>query len=171
VTHPPAFGETFSRHAHLDAARAPSDDRLQHHRHVPDALTWQRRGPHHRRRPPTAVAPVGSCRIDVVDIDHPGNVVALLGGIVTFSGMTNLGVTAVSCRSALSNRNECTASIGLMSSFLAVGAGMLTWGLWTWLTSRSLVPSTLETAQTVPPAPLAPEPAVPPSARLVPRLR
>ncbi|MCU0698234.1 MAG: hypothetical protein MUC96_17145 [Myxococcaceae bacterium] len=110
-------------------------------------------------------------RTDVVDIDHPGNVVALLGGIVTFSGMTNLGVTAVSCRSALSNRNECTASIGLMSSFLAVGAGMLTWGLWTWLTSRSLVPSTLETAQTVPPAPLAPEPAVPPSARLVPRLR
>lgn len=49
-------------------------------------------------------------RTDVVDIDHPGNVVALLGGIVTFSGVTNLGVTAVSCRSALSSRSERTCA-------------------------------------------------------------
>ncbi|MDX2013161.1 MAG: hypothetical protein SFW67_23400 [Myxococcaceae bacterium] len=109
-------------------------------------------------------------RADVVDIDHPGNVVALLGGIVTFSGLTNVAVGALSCRSSFQSGSDCGFIIGMMSSVLALGAGMLTWGLWAWLTSRNLVLSTLETPQLPPGEPPAPGPAVPPSARLLPRV-
>jgi hypothetical protein len=104
-------------------------------------------------------------RADVVDIDHPGNVVALIGGIIAGSGAVNLGTFALTCSSGFgSTGSQCAPIYVVLGSMVAAGAGMLTWGLWTWLTSRGLVTSTLET----PPPPPEPLPGPPPASHLLP---
>jgi hypothetical protein len=104
-------------------------------------------------------------RADVVDIDHPGNVVALVGGIIAGSGALNLATVSLSCAPGLgSTGSQCGFISGAMGSMVATGAGMLTWGLWTWLTSRGLVTSTLENR----PPPSEPSIGPPPASHLLP---
>jgi hypothetical protein len=110
-------------------------------------------------------------RADVVDIDHPGNVVALVGGLVAGSGLLNLTVLGLSCSSGFSGggSSSCGFIYAYTGSIAAVGLGMLTWGLWTWLTSRSLVVSTLQGPPPEAPVPSA-APARLPGERWLPRL-
>ncbi|MBL8923603.1 MAG: hypothetical protein JNJ54_32410 [Myxococcaceae bacterium] len=110
-------------------------------------------------------------RADIGDIDHPGNVLAVVGGILGGSGALDLVVLGSMCASGASGSSSCGLLLGTMGGMTAVGAGLFVWGLWTWLTSKNAVTNSL----TSPPLPesltadgAAPEPTAPPPLPLVP---
>lgn len=74
-------------------------------------------------------------RRDVRDIDHPGNVLALVGGLIGGSYGLSLAVQAQSCSSASFGPGLCVG----MGSFAGVGLGLFALGLWQWLSSRNAV--------------------------------
>lgn len=100
-------------------------------------------------------------RREVMDIDHPGNVMALLGGLLLGSAGMNLGVLGGLCASRPSGAS-CTPIFVSMSTMGAAGAGMFIWGLWAWLTSKNAVSDSLENPPVPVPVEPAPVPAPPP---------
>ena len=130
-------------------------------------------------------------REEIVDIDHPGNVHALIGGIVLAYGIGNIAVGMEECQSS----GDGAYCVGIFTP-AAIGTGLLAWGLATWTGSRgsvndtsmdltdrekwrgppsSALPPKNAVRQTAPassaaplpeapPEPAAPPPAVPPSA-------
>jgi hypothetical protein len=118
-------------------------------------------------------------RNEIAEIDHPGNVHALLGGIFLGAGILNLAVSYEDCRNT-QDEGDCVALFALP----AVGTGLLVWGLATWMGSTSAaddtsmepmrrpapapapVPAALPPYDAVQPAPapVAPPPAEPPPA-------
>jgi hypothetical protein len=72
-------------------------------------------------------------RDDIAEIDHPGNVHALVGGIVLAYGIGNIAVGMDECQ----NRTDQQAAfcVGVFTP-AALGAGMLIWGLATWVGSK-----------------------------------
>lgn len=99
-------------------------------------------------------------RADVRDIDHPGNVVATVGGILAGAGVMNL-VTFLSACSGSTLGSGCLPFVATSGGMVAGGAGMLLWGLWTWLASKTMVTDTLSGQALPTPAP-EPVPAAPP---------
>lgn len=96
-------------------------------------------------------------RAEVRDIDHPGNVVALLGGLLLGGGGLDLAVLGGFCARGSMSSSGCTALFVSMGGTAALGAGMLIWGLWAWLTSKNAVSNSLEN----PPMPIPVEPGLP----------
>lgn len=89
-------------------------------------------------------------RKDLRDVDHPGNVLAVVGGILAGSGLIDLLGASSLCFSGGSARSSVCAT------FLApvlIGLPMLVWGFWAWTNSRAAV----EPAEGV----LAPLPGLP----------
>ncbi len=72
-------------------------------------------------------------RSDITDIDHPGNVAAVIGGIVTGYGIANIAIGASDCR-----RGGAAYCTGVFLP-AAVGAPIFVWGLVTWMTSTGAV--------------------------------
>src|SRR5262245_38989812 len=68
-------------------------------------------------------------RHDIHDIDHPGNVHELVGGLILAYGLANILVGYSQCNSN-DNRYPAAYCIGVFTPAL-IGAGMLTWGLFT----------------------------------------
>jgi hypothetical protein len=108
-------------------------------------------------------------RNDIVEIDHPGNVHALLGGIFLGYGVTNIAINYDQCRrdevSGEVSGRDCTA----VFVPAGVGVGLLVWGLITWMGSTSAADDTsMEPMQRAPgqqpvPAALPPRDAVEPA--------
>ncbi|MBL8939819.1 MAG: hypothetical protein JNM69_35015 [Archangium sp.] len=96
-------------------------------------------------------------RAEVRDIDHPGNVVALLGGLLLGGGGLDLAVLGGFCARGSTASSSCTALFVSMGATAALGAGMLVWGLWAWLSSKNAVTNSLEN----PPVPMPVEQQVP----------
>lgn len=96
-------------------------------------------------------------RNEVRDIDHPGNVIALLGGVLLGGAALDLAALGAVCASGSSAVRDCTPVFAMLGTAAAVGAGMLVWGLWTWLSSKNAVTDSLEN----PAGPLPAEPVVP----------
>ncbi len=69
-------------------------------------------------------------RQSVTDIDHPGNVAAIVGGMVTAYGAANIVIGAPDC-----NRGEVAYCTGVFLP-AALGAPMLLWGVATWARSK-----------------------------------
>lgn len=87
-------------------------------------------------------------RSDISDIDHPGNVAAVIGGLLSTYGAVNIAAGAPRC--AEGGGAYCTGV------FLpaAVGVPMLIWGLATWIGSTSAAAaSSPSSSGTVPEAP------------------
>jgi len=93
---------------------------------------------------------VSISRSDISDIDHPGNVAAVIGGLVSAYGALNIAVGAPRCGEG--GGAYCTGV------FLpaAIGVPMLIWGLSTWVGSTSAVSSPASSSSgNVPDAPPA----------------
>jgi hypothetical protein len=98
-------------------------------------------------------------RTEVKDIDHPGNVVATIGGIIGGSYGMSLAVVGSFCGASGSSRNStCPLLLGMTGAMTALGAGMFVWGLWTWLGSKNAVSDSLLN----PPVPMPPVTPLPP---------
>jgi hypothetical protein len=91
---------------------------------------------------------VSISRSDISDIDHPGNVVAVIGGLLSGYGALNIATGAAQCGTG--GGAYCTGV------FLpaAVGVSMLVWGLTTWggSTSAASNPGKSGTVPDAPPA-------------------
>ena len=99
-------------------------------------------------------------RSEVADIDHPGNVMALVGGLIGGSGALNLVSVGITCStSGASSGSQCPLLFGMMGGTAAIGVGMFVWGLWTWLGSKNAVTNSLSNPAV--PTPVTPLP--PPS--------
>lgn len=99
-------------------------------------------------------------RTEVKDIDHPGNVIATLGGLIGGSYGLSLIAVGVICGSSGSSRNSvCPLMYGVLGAATALGAGMFVWGMWTWLTSKNAVSDSLSN----PPVPMPVTPLPPPT--------
>lgn len=70
---------------------------------------------------------VGISREDIADIDHPGNVAATIGGLLTAYGIYNVKVGLPECNGSA----ECT---GVLLP-VAIGAPLLIYGVTTWAIS------------------------------------
>lgn len=111
-------------------------------------------------------------RSEVKDIDHPGNVIAALGGTIAGSYASALIVMGTVCSTSGASRgSSCTILMGMSGAMTALGAGMLVWGLWTWLGSKNAVSDSLSNpAVPMPVTPLPPPtnvtPPLPPTAPL-----
>jgi hypothetical protein len=68
-------------------------------------------------------------RSDVDDIDHPGNVHALVGGLLFGYGLFNIGSGASKCET-----RGAAFCVGVFTP-AAVGAGLLAWGFAVWSAS------------------------------------
>ena len=70
-------------------------------------------------------------RRDVREIDHPGNVVAILGGVQAAYGVLNIAVGLSRCRDDANFASEAEQSGFCTGIFLpvVVGASMMVWGL------------------------------------------
>jgi len=103
-------------------------------------------------------------RADVKDIDHPGNVVATLGGLIASSYASALIVSGTFCgTSGASGGSSCTLLLGTSGGMTALGAGMLVWGLWAWLSSKNAVSESLSNpALPMPVTPLPPPTTISP---------
>ncbi|MCA2977573.1 MAG: hypothetical protein INH41_20685 [Myxococcaceae bacterium] len=106
-------------------------------------------------------------RAEVRDIDHPGNVVAVAGGILAGIAALNMVTVATSCGSSQQGA-PCIPLLSIGGIMLAGGGTMLTWGLWTWTGSRGMVADTITAAplaeppaDTAPPGVLLPGPPPP----------
>lgn len=94
-------------------------------------------------------------RVDIADIDHPGNVHTIIGGITLGYGFLFVASTLPECRTSESGQG--TACLGAFIP-AGIGVGLLAWGLVTWLGSKNSADDTsLE-----PPLPRLPPPALPP---------
>jgi hypothetical protein len=72
-------------------------------------------------------------RRDIRDVDHPGNVLAVVGGILTAMGVIDLSTFGPMCvRGTFGAGGVCATAAGMAIA----GAPMFVWGLWTWLRSR-----------------------------------
>ncbi|MCY1073027.1 hypothetical protein [Archangium lansingense] len=91
---------------------------------------------------------VSISRSDISDIDHPGNVSAVLGGLLGAYGVLNIAVGAPNCTS---EGGAYCAGVFLPA---ALGASMLAWGLSTWIGSTSAA-SNSSSSGAVPDAPPA----------------
>lgn len=111
-------------------------------------------------------------RSEVGDIDHPGNVMALVGGLIGGSGALNLVSVGLMCStSGASSGSQCPLLFGMMGGTAALGVGMFVWGLWTWLGSKNAVSdSLLNPAVPMPVTPLPPPTNVAPPTPTAPRL-
>jgi hypothetical protein len=104
-------------------------------------------------------------RSDIAEIDHPGNVHALIGGILLGYGILNIAVAYEECQDT-GDGAYCT---GVFAP-AAVGTGLLVWGLATWMGSTSsaddmsMEPMRREPAPAPVPAQLPPRDAVQPAA-------
>ena len=72
-------------------------------------------------------------RSDITDIDHPGNVAAVIGGIVTGYGIANIAIGAPNC-----DRGGAAYCMGVFLP-AAIGAPIFAWGLTNWLTSKGAI--------------------------------
>jgi hypothetical protein len=70
-------------------------------------------------------------RSEVSDIDHPGNVVAVIGGVLTAYGVNVIVAKVGTCGEQKMPGAACVGTFWPA----AVGASMLTWGLVTWVRS------------------------------------
>ncbi len=70
-------------------------------------------------------------RREIYDIDHPGNVLAVVGGVFAGTGLLELAVAGSQCFSRR-GAGICAAP----ATLFVIGAPMLVWGLWSWLRSR-----------------------------------
>ncbi|NMO13516.1 hypothetical protein HPC49_09780 [Pyxidicoccus fallax] len=79
-------------------------------------------------------------RLEISDIDHPGNGDAVLGGLLSAYGALNIATNFETCRE-LRGDARTPYCIG---TFLpaSVGVPMLIWGLTTWVSSRLAAAST-----------------------------
>ena len=117
---------------------------------------------------PSYGAPQEVPRSDITEIDHPGNVHALVGGIVLAYGIANIAVGMEECE-----RQGGAYCVGVFTP-AAIGTGMLIWGLATWISSNSAaddtsLPSTArEPSRTAPSSALPPANAVRPTAPATP---
>lgn len=116
-------------------------------------------------------------RTEVKDIDHPGNVLAILGGLLGGGSAMDLAVLGVICsQRGSSTGSSCPMLFGVMGAMTALGTGMFVYGLWTWLTSKNAVTDSLTNPPLpealVTPAPVTPAtpPPLPPTGPLVPSL-
>jgi len=107
-------------------------------------------------------------RSEISDIDHPGNVHVLVGGIVFAYGGILAGTTAEHCTETGDNLSGCV--LGFVP--VLAGAGILTWGLVTWLGSKETVkdrssahirPEKLRWRERRPTAPLVDDASAPPA--------
>jgi hypothetical protein len=96
-------------------------------------------------------------RRQIKDIDHPGNVHAIIGGVVIGYGAAVVAGNWDECR-----EREEVAMCGGMFLPAAVGVGMLIWGLGTWLGSSKAADDTSAPRLAEPP-PLKPVPTLPPA--------
>lgn len=96
-------------------------------------------------------------RNEVRDIDHPGNVIALLGGLFLAGTALDLAALGAICATGSSAVRDCTGIFAVLGTGAAISAGMLVWGLWTWMTSKNAVTESLEN----PGVPIPVEPALP----------
>jgi hypothetical protein len=87
-------------------------------------------------------------RSEITDIDHPGNAIAVLGGLVGAYGALNIAVGAPTC-----SDTSAAYCVGVALP-AAAGAAMLIWGLSTWLGSTDAAGSD-SSAGTVPEVPPA----------------
>lgn len=101
-------------------------------------------------------------RSEVLDIDYPGNVHALVGGIIAGTMGLELAFFGTMCSAGGLSQSACGLQFGLLGSVGAAGLAMLSWGLWTWLNATSVV----RESASGPPLPLPPEP--PPALEPVP---
>jgi hypothetical protein len=70
-------------------------------------------------------------RSSVSDIDHPGNVAATIGAIITGYGIVNIGVGLPDC-----DRRGAAYCVGVFLP-AAIGAPIFAWGLGTWMKSSA----------------------------------
>jgi hypothetical protein len=70
-------------------------------------------------------------RDEITDIDHPGNVAALLGGILAVYGLINISAGAGQC-----SAREVPFCVGVFLP-AAIGVPWFGWGMSTWIGSRS----------------------------------
>ncbi len=106
-------------------------------------------------------------RTEVRDIDHPGNVLALVGGLFAGGSALDLAVLGGVCATTSRSSSSCTTIFATMGTATAIGASLLVWGLWQWLTSKNAVTNSLENPPVPipvePPPPTAPPPLTPSS--------
>jgi hypothetical protein len=112
-------------------------------------------------------------RSEVVEVDHPGNVHAVVGGVVLGYGLLNIAAGSATCGDSgkFSSKGEQNGyCIGMVTPAL-VGVGMLIWGLVVHSGSKSALNDTShalaepEVAPNGPYAPFAPGQAPPPPAQ------
>jgi hypothetical protein len=78
---------------------------------------------------------VSISRSEISDIDHPGNVAAVIGGLLSAYGAANIAVGAPQC----STQGGAYCSGVFLPA--ALGVSMLAWGLGTWIGSTSAASS------------------------------
>lgn len=84
-------------------------------------------------------------RARVKDIDHPGNVHALVGGITAGLMVLELIVFGAVCSSTSGpGQASCATMLGAFGALGAGGLGMFTWGLWAWMGSTNKVRDTVD---------------------------
>jgi hypothetical protein len=92
-------------------------------------------------------------RSDIDDIDHPGNVHLLVGGIVLGYGTILIGSGLDDCQKDAENLASCT----MLVIPAIVGAGLTAWGLATWSGSKSAASQRLSVHRRPPEIVPAPE--------------
>lgn len=93
-------------------------------------------------------------RDQVKDIDYPGNVHALVGGLTAGMMGIELAIFGAMCGSRAFPQSACTFQLSLFGAVGAAGLALFSWGLWTWLNATSMVRDSLD----APPLPAAKEP-------------
>lgn len=68
-------------------------------------------------------------RAEIADVDHPGNVAAVIGGVVTAYGVANIAVGAPQC-----SKEGAAYCVGVFTPAI-VGASIMTWGIVTYVGS------------------------------------
>lgn len=103
-------------------------------------------------------------RAEVKDIDYPGNVHAVAGGVTAGLMALELAVFGAMCANGGST-TICPLELTVFGAIGTAGLAMLAWGLWTWLNATAVVRDTID----APPLPHPPEePAAPLPPTLVP---
>lgn len=92
---------------------------------------------------------VSISRSDISDIDHPGNAVAVVGGLLSTYGAINIATGVSKCGEG---GGAFCAGVFLPA---AVGLPMLIWGLTTWIGSTSAASNSSSSSTAVPEAPPA----------------
>jgi len=75
--------------------------------------------------------PMSVPRETITDIDHPGNVAATIGAIVTGYGIANIAMGAGDC-----DRGGAAYCTGVFLP-AAIGLPIMSWGLYTWINSTT----------------------------------